>query len=273
MGSNPIILTDGNHGLKFGLTSVGVDGPYLYGFNAGALGTTDGGDDVSLAWSQTEVNIYKNMDMNGNNITNVSSFVGVPTGGGATMSNIQYIFFNASPNNAHLNGTGGGLYMTNYAGDININPTTYNINLQGAISETGTLNMNNSTITGVSSISAFGELSISANNDILTSAVSTINTVAETVFTGGISRQLISDLIPQPVLQYGQVSSSGGSGTITITMPTRYTSVDSFVAFAIKADSPGAEIYVSTLSRASFEIGWTSGGSGSHLFNWQTMGT
>jgi hypothetical protein len=39
------------------------------------------------------------------------------------------------------------------------------------------------------------------------------------------------------------------------------------------ADAPAAEIYVSTLTRATFEIGWQNGGGGNQLFNWQTMGT
>jgi hypothetical protein len=108
---------------------------------------------------------------------------------------------------------------------------------------------------------------------ITTTAQSTINTVAETVFTGGVSRTLVSSNIPQPIIQYGQVSSSGGSGAVTVTIPTRYTSVSSYLPFACMADAPAAEIYVSTLTRATFEIGWQNGGGGAQLFNWHTMGT
>jgi hypothetical protein len=38
-------------------------------------------------------------------------------------------------------------------------------------------------------------------------------------------------------------------------------------------DAPAAELYVSTLTRATFEIGWQNGGGGDHYFNWHTMGT
>jgi hypothetical protein len=245
MGSNPIILTDANHGLKFGLTSVGVDGPYLYGFNAGALGTTDGGDDVSLAWSQTEVNIYKTLDMEDNFLSNVSK---IENASGDISINI--------PNQTYFNN--GGFVQFNVA---------------HVLMFAGYLDMNNNNITNVSSITSAGELSISATTNLKTSAVSTINTVAETVFTGGVSRQLVSDLITQPIIQYGQVSSSGSSGAVTVTIPTRYTSVSSYLPFACMADAPAAEIYVSTLTRQTFEIGWQNGGGGAQLFNWNTMGT
>ena len=185
-------------GLSYGSIapfSVGIDGPYLFGFTQGALGTTSNANDISLAWDTAEINIYKTVDFEDNKILNLSS------------------------------------------------------------------------------ITASGELSISAGTDIKTSAVSTINTVSETVFTGGVSRELISDIIPQPVIQYGQVSSSGSSGAVTVTMPTRYTSVSSYLPFAVMADAPAAEIYVSTLTRATFEIGWQNGGGGAQLFNWHTMGT
>jgi hypothetical protein len=234
MGSNPIILTDGNHGLKFGLTSVGVDGPYLYGFNAGALGTTDGGDDVSLAWSQTEVNIYKPLDMNGNNISSDSNTV-------------FSIGTNISTNN--------NITFSNYAGALgDIKLKSYNIEIGD--------NQN-----GTVSIASGG------GGYITTVAQSTINTVAETYFTGGITRFLISTPIPQPILQYGQVSSTGSSGSVVVTIPQRYTSVSSYLPFAVMADYPASEIYVSTLTRATFEIGWQNGGGGNQLFNWHTMGT
>jgi len=199
MGDTPIkIRNDGSTGLAWGAVApynIGIDGAYLFGYNAGALGTTISGNDQSLRWDTGGVVLYK------------------------------------------------------------------------------TLYMNNNNISGVSTITASGELSISATTDIKTSAVSTINSVSETVFTGGVSRQLVSDIITQPIIQYGQVSSSGSAGAITVTLPTRYTSVSSYLPFACMADAPAAEVYVSTLTRATFEIGWQNGGGGNQLFNWNTMGT
>ena len=188
----------GTTGLAYGSVapfSVGVDGPFLFGYTQGALGTTSNANDISLAWDASVVEIYK------------------------------------------------------------------------------TLNLNDLSISNLSSITASGELSITATTDIKTSATSTINTVSETVFTGGISRQLIGDLIPQPILQYGQVSSSGSSGSVVVQMPTRYTAVNTYLPFAVMSDAPAAEIYVSTLTRATFQIGWQNGGGGNQLFNWHTMGT
>jgi len=60
MGSNNITLKDDYHGLVYGAGSyrnVGIDGPFLYGYSAGALGITDGGDSIKLSWDRTSVNI------------------------------------------------------------------------------------------------------------------------------------------------------------------------------------------------------------------------
>jgi len=192
-----IFTNNGTTGLAWGSAapySIGIDGPFLFGFTQGALGTTSNANDISLAWDAAEVNIYKTLDMEDNFILNVST------------------------------------------------------------------------------ITASGELSISANNDILTSAVSTINTVQNTYFTGGISKRLDGVGILQPVIQYGQVSSSGGSGTVIVSTPYAYSAVNSYLPFACMADAPAAEIYVSTLTEQAFEIGWQNGGGGNQLFNWNTLG-
>jgi hypothetical protein len=198
MNDFPINLRNNSTvGLAYGSVapySVGIDGPFLFGFTQGALGTTSNANDISLAWDAAEVNIYKTLDMEDNFILNVST------------------------------------------------------------------------------ITASGELSISANNDILTSAVSTINTVQNTYFTGGISKRLDGVGILQPVIQYGQVSSSGGSGTVIVSTPYAYSAVNSYLPFACMADAPAAELYVSTLTEQAFEIGWQNGGGGNQLFNWNTMG-
>ena len=125
---------------------------------------------------------------------------------------------------------------------------------------------------------AQGNIIDTAGGNIQTQAVSTINTVPETVFTGDVlvssfKQTLIGTAVPQPVIQYGVVSSSGSSGSVVVSMPTRYTTQQSYVPFACMADAPPAQTYVSTNNRGAFTIGWSSGGSGVHYFNWQTMGT
>jgi hypothetical protein len=90
---------------------------------------------------------------------------------------------------------------------------------------------------------------------------------------GAFSRFMISTDILQPIIQYGQATSSGSSGSVVITLPQRYTSVSSYVPFACMGDAPAAEIYVVVLTRATFEIGWQNGGGGTQVLNWHTMGT
>jgi hypothetical protein len=111
-----------------------------------------------------------------------------------------------------------------------------------------------------------------------TASQSTINTCPETTFSGDVKvssfrQTLIGNPILQPVLQYGFVSTSGSSGTVTVTIPQRYTTQGSYIPFATMMDSPPAQLFTSSISRGSFLIGWSSGGSGSQLFGWQTMGT
>ena len=117
-----------------------------------------------------------------------------------------------------------------------------------------------------------GVIDINAAGNIQTAAVSTINTVQNTYFTGGISKRLDGAGILQPIIQYGQVSSSGSSGSVVVTIPYQYTAVNTYLPFACMADAPAAELYVSTQTNNTFEIGWQNGGGGNQLFNWHTMG-
>ena len=206
------------------------------------------------------------LDMNNNNISSVSTTISFQGGGFIKDYDVGIHLFD-------IDGAGSAqTRLKNGSADVVLLPAG-DIYFAGVLHSQNNLDMLDHNITAVSSISAGGELSITANTNILTTATSTINTVSETYFTGGITRFLISNSIPQPVIQYGQVSSSGSSGSVVVTMPQRYTSVSSYLPFAVMADYPASEIYVSTLTRATFEIGWQNGGGGNQLFNWHTMGT
>jgi hypothetical protein len=92
---------------------------------------------------------------------------------------------------------------------------------------------------------------------------------------GAFSRYMISTEIQQPVIQYAYVSTTGAtSGTITITLPQRYTSVNSYIPYAVVQNDVTTTFYVSTNTRATFEIGWDGfTGFGDIIFSWQTLGT
>ena len=92
---------------------------------------------------------------------------------------------------------------------------------------------------------------------------------------GAFSRYMISTDLPQPVIQYAYVSTTGAaSGTITVTVPQRYTSVNSYIPFAVVQNDLTTTFYVSTITRATFEIGWDGfTGFGDIVFSWNTMGT
>jgi hypothetical protein len=218
--------------------------------------------------------------------------------------------FASSNINIQSIGTGGGggsiniqcannpaLYSINITGDTyvsrtltaNLGMSTTNINLStingaayvpggggggGWVSTaTSDLNMSGYNISNLSSITAAGDLSISATTNLKTTAISTINTVTQTIFTGGVSRTLVSSNVPQPIIQYGYASSTGASGTVTVTIPQRYTTQASYVPFACMVDDPPAQINVSSITRGSFIIGWSSAGTGNQTFAWHTMGT
>ena len=251
------IRNDGSTGLAWGSVapySVGVDGPYLFGYSQGALGTTISTNDISLAWDASVVEIYKTLNLNNQNITGVSSIQGVS-------GNLRIAGQVLTSNTSNwTNGSVNTLYGSEVLSSKYIQWAYDNVPGTGVFDNCN-ICLSSQTINLV------------ASSDINTTAQSTINTVGSTWFSGDVSRFLISSTIPQPIIQYGQVSSSGASGSIVVTIPQRYTSVNSYLPFACMGDAPAAEIYVSTLTRATFEIGWQNGGGGNQVFNWNTMGT
>jgi hypothetical protein len=244
--------------------------------NIQSFGTSGGGGNINIQCANNpsiySVNITgdtyvsrtltANLGMSTTNI-NLSTINGAaytPGGGGGSVSSFTNLFAtNASTTNLTVSSINNAAYPPPGGGGF-------------VSTATSDLNMSNFNITSVSSITAGGELSISPTTNLKITAVSTINTATSSWSSGDVTRFLISQNLPQPIIQYGQVSSSGSSGAITVTIPQRYTAVNTYLPFACMADAPAAEIYVSTLTRATFEIGWQNGGGGNQLFNWHTMG-
>ena len=244
------------NGLSWGSVapySVGIDGPFLFGYTQGALGTTSNANDISLAWDKNKIEMYKPIDLNGNNISNVSSIQGVS-------GNLRIAGQVLTSNTSNwTNGSVNTLYGSEVLSSKYIQ-WAYDNNPGTGVFDNCNICLSSQTINLV------------ASSDILTTAVSTINTVQNTYFTGGISKRLDGVGILQPIIQYGQVSSSGSSGSVVVTIPYQYTAVNTYLPFACMADAPAAEIYVSTQTNNTFEIGWQNGGGGNQLFNWHTMG-
>lgn len=165
--------------------------------------------------------------------------------------------------------------------DINPNGGAGTIYLSGSnIEARGNLDMTNYAINNVTSItSAVATMALSNTSNIEINAPNigvggAVNMNCNAMSNvGELKRFLISTDILQPIIQYGQETSSGSSGTVTVTLPQRYTSVSSYLPFACMGDAPAAEVYVTVLTRATFEIGWQNGGGGTQLLNWHTMGT
>jgi hypothetical protein len=90
---------------------------------------------------------------------------------------------------------------------------------------------------------------------------------------GTFTRNLGSSVIAQPVIQYGTATGSGSSGTVSVTIPTAYTSSSSYVVQVTMRDSPTAQLYATPTASNTFTIGWSSAGGGTQNIMWTTFGT
>lgn len=90
--------------------------------------------------------------------------------------------------------------------------------------------------------------------------------------TAAFKRTLGSTAITQPIIQYGKESGSGGSGSVTVTLPVAYSDT-TYVAQATMQNTDPAEMAVSITSSNQFTIYWANGSGGSHQLAWTTFGT
>ena len=182
--------------------------------------------------------------------------------------------------NAATINMGGALFAPQVTGLSSINGSPFTGGSSWVGTATSDLDMCNYNINNVTSItSAVATMALSNTSNIEINAPNigvggAVNMNCNAMSNvGELKRFLISTDILQPIIQYGQETSSGSSGTVTVTLPQRYTSVSSYLPFACMGDAPAAEVYVTVLTRATFEIGWQNGGGGTQLLNWHTMGT
>jgi hypothetical protein len=190
--------------------------------------------------------------------------------GGNDIQQLNNLYFTTT-NQSYIQGSGGNLSIVGNALAqiiVGAGSSVYT----SIVQTTTTLDELQTGGAGYIRRTAAGNIIDIATGNIQTQATSTINTVAATLFTGAVSRTLRGTNIQQPIIQYGLVSTSGASGTVTVNLPTTYTTQTSYLPFAVMADAPAAQTFVSSISRGSFIIGWQGGSGGSQQFNWQTLG-
>ena len=180
-----------------------------------------------------------------------------------------------------LDAGSGNLIMTNTGGDINLNTTSSKhvvVNTGSFIMLGGYVDMRQHDMIGVFNITnASSNINITANNDInVTSqngAITLYTPNGVKVASERFERALGSSSIVQPVFQQGAVTSSGSSGSVSVTIPQGYTSVGSYQVFVTHTDNNPPQLSVVRNTSNAFTIYWQSGGGGSQPFDWMTAGT
>lgn len=90
---------------------------------------------------------------------------------------------------------------------------------------------------------------------------------------GNYVRTLGNVPVAQPVLQYGQASSTGAAGNVTVNLPASYSSTESYVVFCVMQDSDPARLSVLKNSASQITIYWAQARAGTHAVAWSAMGT
>jgi hypothetical protein len=110
-----------------------------------------------------------------------------------------------------------------------------------------------------------------SNIKTLNSAAGTL-AVPATIQATTYSADLSGIQVVQPKVQYGIVTTSGSSGSTTITLSNAYASVSSYVALPIMEDTSPAEMSAQRTSDNTFDVYWAQAGVGSHTIAWATFG-
>ena len=267
MNDNPIQLrNDQYHALAFGNSgtyNVGVNGPYLVGYNGGALGTSGTSfNDKSLEWSYNDVYIYKTLDMSNNNINNVSTINFTNNG---VIQGTNDLYINAS----QLDIVGNGITLS--AGTSGIDLAGSDIKEAHTITAHDTLLLKAGASTGDVVLQAPTGAIILSSITIANANLFMNNNSITAVDT--FSRTLRGSQVNQPIIQYGTATGSGPTGSVTVVFPTAYTSATSYIATASMMDVDAAKMSVNRDSDSQITIYWDLAGFGTYTFGWNCMGT
>ena len=168
------------------------------------------------------------------------------------------------------------------------NAGTYNVGVDGpflvgyrggALGSSGTTFNDKSFAWSYSNLVAYKPLDMGNNNitnagDVTIGSSYSLNmSTAPIKNVGAFGRTLASTNVNQPVIQYGVATGSGVSGSVSVTIPTTYTSTSSYVVQVTMRDSPTAQLYATPTSANTFTIGWTSAGAGTQNIMWTTFGS
>jgi hypothetical protein len=176
MNCNAIrICSDQYHALAFGNSgtyNVGVNGPYLVGYNNGALGTSGTSfNNKSLEWSYTDVYVYKRLDMCNNNISNAGTITSSNVYAGAAVIGTPSAFGSNFAYFGHkslaANGTEYALIQSD-GGETLLNCKSGSImrfrqnNTDIFVADATHIEMCNHSITGLSNLYSAGDFNIFA---------------------------------------------------------------------------------------------------------------
>jgi hypothetical protein len=90
--------------------------------------------------------------------------------------------------------------------------------------------------------------------------------------TDTVTRVLSGSNVGQPIIQYGQINTTGNNGDQLVFLGVPYATSGSFLAYATQEGPTPAELSTANFSSNSFRIYWQNAGGGAHNINWFVMG-
>jgi hypothetical protein len=268
----------------------------------------NGSNTVYLTAANTEVR--GNMGFNSSNryINNLGHIYGSTTapGDGLAIDYMYYIGFNSPGKNASIYIDAGNLNMNNFNTGINIgnynafgtgnmNITSQNNDVYINAPTRGIfLNATNSCVMnsggaqiaiagdnniyftgngggGTTRYANFQDTNVAFNTGTPGSLLINMNG-NRIIRVGDLNRLLGTADVRTPVIQYGTVATSGGSGSVVVNIPNAYTSATSYIALVSMEDATPAELSVVRINASRIEIYWANGGGGAHTIAWSCQG-
>lgn len=119
-----------------------------------------------------------------------------------------------------------------------------------------------------------GPLTISTlNTNIQSQSNINLTALSTNITSAEVTRSLNGAYKPQPVFQQGATSGSGASGNVSVTIPTPYTTSNSYQVFVTYTDATPPNTSVVRNTSNAFTIYWTNAAGLTQPFDWMTAGT